>query len=42
MRNRLVHEYFRVRLKIVWEAAVTDIPPLIAALEKNVPPQEEI
>lgn len=34
MRNRLVHAYFAINLKIVWSTSTEDIPPLIAALER--------
>jgi uncharacterized protein with HEPN domain len=40
MRNRLVHEYFRVNYEILWDAIENDISPLIAQLEVIVPPQE--
>jgi uncharacterized protein with HEPN domain len=39
MRNRLVHEYFKVITEKVWEAVVKDIPDLIATLEPLVPPE---
>lgn len=42
MRNRLIHEYFRVDLATAWETVKNDIPPLIAALERLVPTEEEI
>ena len=42
MRNRLIHEYFRVDLATAWETVKNDIPPLIAALECLVPTEEEI
>jgi uncharacterized protein with HEPN domain len=42
MRNRLIHEYFRVDLATVWETVKNDLPPLIAVLEHLVPPEEEI
>jgi uncharacterized protein with HEPN domain len=38
MRNRLVHEYFRIRLNLVWETIKFDIPVLIAQLEPLIPP----
>ena len=34
MRNRLVHDYMRISLEVVWRAATDDIPPLIDALEQ--------
>jgi uncharacterized protein with HEPN domain len=40
MRHRLVHGYRHVQLDLVWEAATTDIPSLIAMLEPLVPPEE--
>jgi uncharacterized protein with HEPN domain len=42
MRNRLIHEYFRVDLATVWETVKNDLPPLIAAFERLVPPEEEL
>ena len=41
MRNRLVHEYFRVQPKRVWAAVQDDVPALIPLLEPLVPPDEE-
>ena len=41
MRNRLVHVYFDVSLKRVWDTAKQDIPHLIAMLEPLVPPESE-
>lgn len=32
MRNRLVHVYFQVDPRIVWETAVGDLPPLVDEL----------
>ena len=32
-RNRLVHVYFDIDFKVVWETATQDLLPLIAALE---------
>jgi len=40
MRNRLVHEYFRIDLQKVWDAVRNDIPRLIALIEPLVPPEE--
>lgn len=41
MRNRLIHEYFRVDLRKVWDTVQNDIPQVIAVLEPLVPPEEE-
>ena len=37
MRNRIIHEYFRIRLSIVWQTVQNDILPLIEHLEPLVP-----
>ncbi len=37
MRNRLVHEYFRLNLRIIWEIATNEMRLLIAELEQIVP-----
>ena len=34
MRNRLIHAYFSIDLKIVWDTVTQDIPKLIPKLEK--------
>ena len=36
MRNRLVHGYDVVDLNLLWDTVATDLPPLIASLEKIV------
>jgi len=41
MRNRLVHEYFRISLEIVWQVVKNDIAPLIAQLDPLIPPEDE-
>ncbi len=38
MRNHLIHLYFEVDLDILWDTVVSDLPPLIEALDKIVPP----
>jgi len=40
MRNVLIHEYDGVDLPIVWDTVQNDLPPLIAVLERIVPPKE--
>lgn len=40
MRNLIVHEYLRVDYDVVWKAATTNIPMLIAELEKLLPPED--
>lgn len=41
MRHRLIHDYSHVNLRTVWDVAQNDIPPLIAAIEPLVPPDDE-
>lgn len=37
MRHKVVHEYLNVDFDVVWQVVVTDLPALVAALEKIVP-----
>jgi len=39
MRNRLIHEYFRVNYGVVWDTVRDDLPELIQLIEKLVPPE---
>lgn len=41
MRNRLIHEYFSVRLDVVWATIQQDVPQLIGQLESLVPAEDE-
>lgn len=34
MRNRIVHVYFKVDEKVMWDTVQNDLPPLIPELEK--------
>jgi uncharacterized protein with HEPN domain len=36
MRNRVVHEYKEVDLKVLWQAMQTSIPKLLQELENTV------
>jgi len=40
MRNRLIHEYFRIRLERVWDTVRDDIPELIRLIKPLVPPED--
>jgi len=40
MRNRLVHEYFHIIPRRVWDIVEKDIPELIQLIEPLVPPDE--
>ncbi len=42
MRNRLIHEYFRVDLMTVWETVQDDLPPLLDLIEPLVPEEDEL
>ena len=39
MRNRLVHVYFDIDFRLVWDTVCSDLPVLIAQLEPLVPPE---
>jgi len=41
MRHRIVHDYLEVDEEVVWQVVTQDLPPLIMALEKIVPPENE-
>jgi uncharacterized protein with HEPN domain len=41
MRNRLVHEYFRILPGRVWDVVDKHIPKLVELLEPLVPPEDE-
>jgi uncharacterized protein with HEPN domain len=40
MRSKIVHDYMDVDEDVVWEVVTQDLPQLIAALEKIVPPED--
>jgi uncharacterized protein with HEPN domain len=40
MRNRLVHEYFRLDLERIWQTVREDVPVLMTSIEPLVPPPE--
>jgi len=42
LRNRLIHGYDAIDFDILWQILTQDLPPLIAALEKIVPPEEKL
>ncbi|HEX2093143.1 MAG TPA: HepT-like ribonuclease domain-containing protein [Longimicrobiaceae bacterium] len=33
-RNRLIHAYFDIDRDIVWDTVTTDLPPLVAVIER--------
>lgn len=39
LRNRLIHEYFRVKLDVVWTVVANELPSLIEQLQAIVPPE---
>lgn len=40
MRHKVVHDYLHVDFDIVWDVVTLELPPLIAALAKLMPPKE--
>jgi uncharacterized protein with HEPN domain len=42
LRNRLIHEYFRVDYGAVWDTIQDDLPKLIEQIEPIVPKEDEI
>jgi uncharacterized protein with HEPN domain len=42
MRNRIVHEYFRIDLDVVWRVVQEDLQDLIDKLEPLVPGEDEL
>ena len=42
MRNRRIHEYFRIDLDAVWDTFNGDLPILIKQIEPLVPKEDEI
>jgi len=42
LRNRLIHEYFRVDYGAVWDTIQDDLPKLITQIEPLVPKEDEI
>lgn len=41
LRNRVVHEYFRINLVALWEVSLNDIPQLIRQIEPLIPPDDD-
>jgi uncharacterized protein with HEPN domain len=39
LRNRIIHEYFRLDLDVIWEIAHKDVPALIALVAPLIPPE---
>ena len=42
LRNRLIHEYFRIDFTAVWDTLHKDLPKLIEIIEPMVPKEDEI
>ena len=42
LRNRLIHEYFRIDFSAVWSTIHKDLPKLIEIIEPLVPKEDEI
>ncbi len=41
MRSKLIHEYDRINLYLVWDTVIRDIPTLIKQIAPLVPPDED-
>jgi uncharacterized protein with HEPN domain len=41
MRSKLIHEYDRINLYLVWDTVMNDIPKLIEQIAPLVPPDED-
>lgn len=41
MRNRIIHEYDKIVLEVVWDTVQQDLPNLVESLEKVLPREEE-
>ena len=41
MRNRLVHGYDAVDLRVLWDTVTDDLPPLIQALAEAIAREEQ-
>ncbi len=37
-RDRLIHGYFSIDVKLIWSIIQNDLPPLVSELEKLLPP----
>jgi len=42
MRNRLVHEYFRINLVAVWDTVKRDLHKLVKVIKPLVPEEDEL
>ncbi len=42
LRNRLIHQYFRIDYGIVWDTIHKDLPKLIEIIEPLVPKEDEV
>ena len=42
MRHRIVHDYYRIDLDVLWRTVREELPDLIARIEPLVPPEETV
>ncbi len=42
LRNRLIHEYFRIEYGAVWDTIQNDLPALIVQIEPLIPKEDEL
>lgn len=40
-RNKLIHDYFGLDLFLIWQAAISDVPPLLPLIEQLIMAQSD-
>ena len=41
MRRRIVHDYYRINLDVLWRTVEAEVPDLIARIEPLLPPETD-
>jgi uncharacterized protein with HEPN domain len=41
MRHRIVHDYYRINLDVLWRTVEEEVPDLIARIEPLLPPETD-
>ena len=41
MRHRIVHDYYRINLDVLWRTVREEVPDLIARIERLLPPASD-
>jgi uncharacterized protein with HEPN domain len=42
LRNRIIHEYFRIDPEAIWTIVQEELPPLMALIAPLVPPEDQV